>query len=78
MTYECISKGDVWLLRTLSPIKGPETGEITAVTGITKSITEQKQAEDLLKAALKEKEVFVTARDTSSCKEQPSSCFEPA
>lgn len=49
MTYECISKDDVWLLRTLSPIKGPETGEITAVTGITKSITEQKQAEDLPK-----------------------------
>ncbi len=48
VTYECRSKGDVWLLRTLSPIKDPETGEITAVTGITKSITEQKQAEEAL------------------------------
>ena len=48
VTYECRSKGDVWLLRTLSPIKDSETGEITAVTGITKSITELKQAGEAL------------------------------
>ena len=48
VTYECRSKGDVWLLRTLSLIKDPETGEISAVTGITKSITELKQAGEAL------------------------------
>jgi len=36
---------DKWFLRTLSPYKDPQTGEVVAVTVVSKDITEQKEAE---------------------------------
>ena len=47
---------DMWFTRTLSPVKNPETGEITAVTVVSKTITELKQTEENLRNAKAELE----------------------
>lgn len=36
-----------WFIRTISPVKDPRTGVVTAVTVVSTEITEQKKAEDM-------------------------------
>jgi two-component system sensor histidine kinase UhpB len=45
-----------YYLRTLSPVRDPETGKVVSVTVISKDITERKYAEDVLKQAHSELE----------------------
>ncbi|PXF57713.1 MAG: hypothetical protein C4B58_08970 [Deltaproteobacteria bacterium] len=53
--YEDYSKKyDKWLIRTLSPIKEPDTKNVIAVSVISKNITERKMAEEDLKKAYNE------------------------
>jgi PAS domain S-box-containing protein len=55
MEYESYSKKyDKWVIKTLSPIKEPDTKNVVAVSIISKDITERKQAEDDLKRAYNE------------------------
>jgi len=57
LIYELKSeKRDMWFTRTLSPVKNPETGEITAVTVVSKAITELKRTEENLRKAKAELE----------------------
>jgi len=50
LSYEYSSvRDDKYYIRTLSPVKDPESGEITAVTVISKNITRYKQAEERIK-----------------------------
>jgi len=52
VSYEYKSvRDDKYYIRTLSPVKDPESGKITAITVISKNITQRKQAEERLKTA---------------------------
>ncbi len=51
-----------YYLRTLSPVRDPETGKVVSVTVISKDITERKYAEDVLKQAHSELENRVKER----------------
>ena len=53
--YEAYSKKyDKWLIKTLGPIKDPDTKNVIAVSVISKNITERKKAEEDLKRAYNE------------------------
>jgi len=48
--YEpCSNRLDCWTIRSLSPIKNPDTGEVTTVSAIAKDITERKKMEETLR-----------------------------
>lgn len=56
--YESYSKKyDKWLIKTLGPIKEPDTKNVIAVSVISKNITERKKAEEDLKKAYNELKV---------------------
>jgi diguanylate cyclase (GGDEF)-like protein/PAS domain S-box-containing protein len=56
------TEGHRYFLRTLSPVKDPETGQIVSITVISKDITERKSAEEELRKARDELEQRVGER----------------
>jgi PAS domain S-box-containing protein len=49
LQHEYKENGTKYFLKTLSPVKDPKTGAVTAVTVISKNITELKRAEEKLR-----------------------------
>jgi PAS domain S-box-containing protein len=45
LQHEYNENGEKWFLKTISPVKDPETGMVTAVTVVSKEVTELKRTE---------------------------------